>query len=184
MKNLEILSREQVAPETQGIFDALKKKVGMVPNLYATTAHSHAGLVSLLTLGENLDGGEFNAKEGEAIALAVAETNACTYCLSAHTAIGKMVGFNEDETVQLRTGEIADAKLSALTKLAKSLTENRGHADQALIDNFLAAGYSKAALVELVGHVVKNTFTNYINHIADTTVDFPVVKPLETEATA
>ena len=100
MKNLEILSREQVAPETQGIFDALKKKVGMVPNLYATIANSHAGLVSLLTLGENLDGGEFNAKEGEAIALAVAETNACTYCLSAHTAIGKMVGFSEEETIK------------------------------------------------------------------------------------
>mgnify|MGYP001105831262 FL=1 len=178
MKNLEILSREQVAPETQGIFDALKKKVGMVPNLYATIANSHAGLVSLLTLGENLDGGEFNAKEGEAIALAVAETNACTYCLSAHTAIGKMVGFSEEETIKLRTGEIEDTKLSALTRLAKSLTETRGHADQALIDNFLAAGYSKGALVDLVGHVVKNTFTNYINHVADTTVDFPVVKPL------
>lgn len=183
MKNLEILSREQVAPETQGIFDALKQKVGMVPNLYATIGNSHKGLVSLLTLGDNLDGGEFSAKEGEAIALAVGESNACTYCLSAHTAIGKMVGFSEDETVKLRTGETEDAKLAALTQLAKSITEKRGFADQALIDNFFAAGYNKAALVELVGHVVKNTFTNYINHLADTTVDFPVVNPLA-EATA
>lgn len=178
MKNLEILSREQVATETQGVFDALKKKVGMVPNLYATIANSHKGLNALLTLGENLSGGEFTAKEGEAIALAVGESNACSYCLSAHTAIGKMVGFTPEETVQLRTGEIEDTKLLALTKLAKSITENRGLADQTLVDNFFAAGYSKAALVELVAHVVQNTFTNYINHIADTTVDFPVVTPL------
>ncbi|EAY31506.1 carboxymuconolactone decarboxylase family protein [Microscilla marina] len=178
MKNLEILTREQAAPETQGIFDALKKKVGKVPHLYATIAHSHKGLNALLTLGDNLNGGEFSAKEGEAIALAVGESNACTYCLSAHTAIGKMVGFTEEETVQLRTGAIEDTKLSALTKLAKAITEKNGLPDQALIEEFFAAGYNKAALVELVGHVTKNIFTNYINHIAETTVDFPEVTPL------
>ena len=178
MKNLEILSREQVAPETQEVFDALKKKVGMVPNLYATTAHSHKGLNALLTLGDNLNGGEFSAKEGEAIALAVGESNTCGYCLSAHTAIGKMVGFSADEIVQLRTGEIEDPKLNVLTKLAKAITETRGFPEQSLIEEFFAAGYNKAALVELVGHVAKNTFTNYINHIAETTIDFPEVSPL------
>jgi Fic family protein len=89
-----------------------------------------------------------------------------------------MVGFSADETVQLRTGEIEDPKLNVLTRLAKAITETRGFPEQGLIEEFFAAGYNKAALVELVGHVAKNTFTNYINHIAETTIDFPEVSPL------
>ncbi|MDN5203092.1 carboxymuconolactone decarboxylase family protein [Fulvivirgaceae bacterium BMA10] len=178
MKNLEILSREQVAPETQQVFDNLKGAIGMVPNLYATAANSHKGLTALLGLGDALKGGEFSGKEVEAIALAVGEANGCNYCLSAHTAIGKMQGFTEEETVKLRTGEIEDGKLNALTSLAKEITETRGLPSQDTVDRFFSVGYNKAALVELIGFVANNTFTNYLNHIADTTVDFPKVSAL------
>lgn len=174
MKNLEILSREQVQPQTQEVFDNLKKAVGMVPNLYATAANSHIGLTALLGLDSTLKKGSFSGKEVEAIALAVGQSNQCNYCLSAHTAIAKMNGFSESETILLRTTNIQDGKLKALTNLAQEITETKGKPSQANIDSFYEAGYGKDALVELIGLVSLNTFTNYLNHIADTKIDFPV----------
>lgn len=180
MKNLEVLTREQVAPETQGIFDALKQKVGMVPNLYATTANSHHGLQALLELGETLKKGNLTGKEVEAVALAVGETNQCGYCLSAHTAIGKMIGFTEEQTLDIRSGQVADVKIKALTELAREITAERGHPKTETVQAFFSAGYSKGALVDVIGLVALNTFTNYINHIADTAIDFPVAPELTT----
>ncbi len=179
MNNLKVLSREEVAVGTQGVYDALESKVGMVPNLYAATANSSKALNALLTLGENLSGGEFSGKETEAIALSAGEANSCGYCLSAHTAIGKMNGFSEEETLQLRTGEIEDKKLNSLSKLVRNIVITRGKPAQIIIDKFFNLGYSKAALTEVIGHVALNTFTNYINHIANTPIDFPLAPELE-----
>ena len=179
MKNLEILKKEQVAPETQEIFDNLKKAAGMVPNVYAVAANSHSGLKALLGLGETLKKGNFSGKEEEAIALAVGQTNQCGYCLSAHTALGKMRGFSQEETVDIRTGEIEDIKLKILTDLTKEITATRGFPKQGSIDRFFEVGYSKGALVDLIGFVALNTFTNYLNHIADTEIDFPIAPALK-----
>ncbi|GJM30772.1 MAG: alkyl hydroperoxide reductase AhpD [Cyclobacteriaceae bacterium] len=184
MRNLEILSKHQVAPETQQIFDNLKGKLGMVPNLYATAANSHYGLTALLQLEETLKKGELTAKEVEAVALAVAQTNNCQYCLSAHTAVGKMLGFTEEDTLDLRSGGVVDPKLQALTSLAREITESRGVPAEATIAKFFDAGYSKGALVEVIGLVALNTFTNYLNHIADTEVDFPEAKEIATQVNA
>ncbi len=178
MKNLEIRSREEVQPQTQEIFDNLKGAIGMVPNLYATAANSHQGLTALLGLGENLKGGSFSGKEIEAIALAVGQANQCNYCLSAHTALAKMNGFSEAETLLLRNGSIEDNKLNALIALATDITVTKGKPAQENIDKFFDAGYTQGALVELIGHVSLNTFTNYLNHIADTKIDFPVAQEI------
>lgn len=173
MKNLEALTKEQASEATGQIFDAVKSKIGMVPNLYATIGHSAKALEGVLTYGETLGQGEFSTKEIEAVALAVSEKNKCDYCLAAHTAIGKMNGLKEEETIAIRTGDIADEKLHAITTLAANITETRGFPEQQFVDNFFSAGYSKAALVELIGLVALNTFNNYTNNIAGTTVDFP-----------
>ncbi len=178
MKTLEALNRDQVSDNNQQIFDTLKQKVGMVPNLYATAANSNVALGAILGFSETLGGGTFKGKEIEAIALAVGQVNDCEYCLAAHTAIGKMNGFTEAQTLDLRTGEIADEKLRALTQLAIALTENKGRADQRFIDAFFAAGYNQAALVELIGFVAVNTFNNFLNNTAGTTVDFPAAPEL------
>ena len=178
MKTLEALNRDQVSEGNQQIFDVLRKKVGMVPNLYATAANSNVALGAILGLGEALGAGSFSNKEVEAIALAVSQVNDCEYCLAAHTAIGKMNGFTEAQTIDLRTGEVADQKLSALTQLARELADNKGRADQRFIDAFFAAGDDRAALVDLIGFVALNTFNNFLNNTAGTTVDFPAAPEL------
>ena len=180
MANLTPLTRQDVTADNQAIFDQLKQAIGMVPNLYATYANSPVALKAILGLGDTLKAGSFTNREIEAIALAVSEANGCEYCLAAHTAIGKMNGFSEEETVALRTLSIEDEKLNALTRLAESITVTRGRPDQALIDAFYAAGYDKAAFVELIGFVSVNTFNNYLNNIAGTPVDFPAAPALQT----
>jgi alkylhydroperoxidase family enzyme len=91
-----------------------------------------------------------------------------------------MLGFSEAETLEIRQGTIDDPKLQALTALAREITETRGFPAQHIVDGFLAAGYTKGALVDVIGLVALNTFTNYLNHIADTEVDFPVAPQLST----
>lgn len=178
MKNLEILSREQAPANAQAIFDNLKQKLGMVPNLYATAANSPSALQGILEYGATLGKGALSQKEIEAIALVVSQVNGCDYCLSAHTAVGKMVGYSEEQTLQLRKAAIEDEKLRALTTLAKAIAETKGRPEQGLVDNFFAAGYSKAALVDVLGFVAVNTFNNYLNNLVETTIDFPLAPEL------
>lgn len=178
MKNLEPLTFDQASEESQEIFKTLKEKMGKVPNVYATIGNSSKALKGILDLNATLSNGEFNGKEVETIALSVAEANDCDYCRAAHTAVGKMQGLTEEETIEIRSGEIADSKFKALSELAKEMTTTRGNQDQEYINNFFSAGYSKEALAELIGFVAVNTITNYTNHIADTDIDFPIAPEL------
>jgi len=178
MKNLEKLTKDQASEASKEIFEALESKMGMVPNIYATIGNSAPALKATLGIGEALGKGEFSGKETEAIALSVSQINDCGYCLAAHTAIGGNHGFSQDEMVAIRNGEVQDTKLKALTELAKAITESKGYPEQSKVDNFFDAGYSKAALAELIVLVGLNTITNYTNHIAGTEVDFPTAPEL------
>ncbi len=173
MANINPLSYEEAPVESQTIFEHLKKKLGKVPNLYATVGYSPKALSGVLSFGQTLSEGEFNGKEVEAIALAIGQANGCDYCLSAHTTLGKLNGLTELETLELRQGRSSDPKLSVLANLAQEIIESRGHPAQTTLEAFFAVGYSKAALAELIGLVALNTFTNYFNHIVQTDNDFP-----------
>lgn len=179
MNTINVPTRDQVDSKAQAIFDNLKKKVGMVPNIYATIGHSSNALESLLGFSEGLTKGTFNAREREAISLAVSEVNGCTYCLSAHTAIAKMNGFSEEETHHLRAGTIQDQKLSIITRLAIAITQNRGKAGQELVEEFFAAGYSKSALIDLTALVAERTFMNFVGRLTGVPIDFPKATPLQ-----
>lgn len=179
MATLKPLSREQASPAVQPIYDVLKSKVGMVPNLYATIANSANTLPAYLVFDEALGKGVFSAKERQAIFLVVSQVNGCHYCQSAHTALGKMNGFTEEETIQLRTATIADQKLNALTSLAAEITRTHGNPSQKSLDVFQAAGYGADALVELVAHIGYKTVANYLHNIAQFPIDFPVAKELD-----
>lgn len=178
MKHLNIPTRDEVASKAQQIFDDFKNKMDMVPNLYAVIGHSANALETYLSFSNGQAEGSFNAREREAINLAVSQTNQCNYCLAAHTAIGKMNDFDDDDIMQLRDGSITDEKLRILSRLATSITENRGSADPDLVDAFFAAGYDKTALVDLVAQVADKTFSNYIGRLTNVTVDFPEAAPI------
>jgi uncharacterized peroxidase-related enzyme len=160
--------------ETQDTLNAVKQKLGMVPNLFSTFAHAPAVLHSYLAFSDAIGKGRLSAGEREVVALAVAQSNSCAYCLAAHTAIGKGAGLSDaDVDAARRTG--GTPRNSALAALAKQLTNNRGRVSDADFAQFKATGFSDGDVLEVVALVALNTLTNYVNHVADTDVDFPKV---------
>lgn len=179
MSTFNVPKREEVSEKNQAIFDTLEKAVGFVPNLYATYAHSENALENYLNLSNAKT--SLTAKQKEVVNLAVSQVNECSYCLSAHTAIGKMNGFTESEILELRAGHsTSDSKLNALAGLAKNLTEKRGAADNAIVENFFNQGWSKENLVDAIVLVGDKTISNYLHKTTNVPVDFPVAEPLET----
>lgn len=179
MSTFNVPTREEVNTNNQAIFDNLNKALGFVPNLYATYAHSETALENYLNLSNAKT--SLSSKEKEVVNLAVSEVNQCIYCLSAHTAIGKMNGFTDEQILELRAGNASfDSKFNALAKLAKNITENRGKASQDVIENFFSAGYSKGNLIDTIVLVGDKTISNYVHSTTQIPVDFPVAQPLQT----
>ncbi len=181
MKTITVPTREQVDSKSQQIFDNLKKNLGMVPNMYATIGYSSDALENYLNYSGKAGKSTFNTKEIEAIKLAVAEANGCEYCTSAHTAIAKMNGFTEEETLKLRAGVIEDERLSVLSQLGREIALNRGKVDDSYLENFYAQGFDEKALIDLIAVVIDISFTNYVHNLTHIPVDFPAAKELSEE---
>lgn len=174
MKTISVPTREQVSPANQTLFDNLTKAIGTVPNLYAVYAHSENALGTYLALSGAKT--SLRPKEKEVVNLVVSQVNGCDYCLAAHTAISKLQGFTDDQILEIRRASISfDSKLDALAKLAKSITENKGHADEQVVENFYAAGYNEGSLIDVVMVVGDKTITNYIYALTGIPVDFPQI---------
>jgi len=179
MSLLSLPTQAQLEPAARQILDAVSAKLGMVPNLYTYIARSPNALESYLDFQQAQASGSFKAREREAVFLAVSEANGCEYCQAAHTTVGKMNGFTEEETRQLRAGNHPDRRLRAITRLAAAVTTQRGRVDTALIEEFFIAGYDETALVDLVTLVADKTLANYLHNMAGFEVDFPAAEPLE-----
>ena len=138
MSTFKVPTREEVSTNNQAIFDNLNKGLGFVPNLFATYAYSDTALENYLNFANAKT--SLSAKEKEVVNLAVSQVNECIYCLSAHTAIGKMNGFTDEQILELRAGySTVNNKLDALAKLAKNITERRGKTDETVLENFFNA---------------------------------------------
>lgn len=163
----------------QPLLEAVKKQIGSVPNLFRVVSNSPAALEGYLGLSGALGKGALPAATRERVALAVAEINGCAYCLSAHSFIGKtMAKLDEAEILANRNGHSTDPKADAAVRFAAQVTKARGHVSDDDLRAVRLAGYDDAQLVEIILHVALNTWTNYLNSVAETVIDFPVAKPL------
>lgn len=169
-------TRSEVSPTNQDIFDSLNKALGFVPNLYATIAYSDNGLKKYLDY-QNAKTSLSN-KEKEAVNLVVSQVNGCIYCQSAHTVLGKMNGFDDNQLLDIRNGKSENPKLNALVKLAADITKNRGNASDDNVDDFFAQGYTKENLVDLILQVSDKTAMNYLHNLTNVPVDFPLAESL------
>ncbi|MFL5744669.1 MAG: carboxymuconolactone decarboxylase family protein [Niastella sp.] len=177
MKTFTVPTRENVTEANQAIFDTLKKKIGKVPNLFATMAYSKNALGAYLSLS----GGPYSltAKEKEVVNLAVSQANGCEYCLAAHTAIGKLNGFTDDQILEIRSGAVSfDGKYNALAALAKSFVGNFGKASEDAVNNFFEAGYNNENLVDTIILIGDKTITNYLYAVTNVPLDFPAAPAL------
>jgi uncharacterized peroxidase-related enzyme len=157
------------------LLDGVQKGLGVTPNLFRVAANSRATLEALTSLFGAVGKGRLGAKAREAIALTVSEIDACDYCLSAHTALGTGAGLTPGALEGARRADSDDARLAAILRFAKLVTERRGHvADEDLVA-LRKVDVSDAEIVEIVANVALTTFTNYLNEVASTDIDFPVV---------
>lgn len=176
MPRISALTTAQAPAASQPLLEAVHQKLGMVPNLLKTLAHSPAALRYYLSGSEALGGGSLPAALREQIALATAGANACDYCASAHTLMGKGAGLTATEMARNLNGRSEDTRAQAALDFASVVVRDRGQVDDAALQAVRAAGYSDADVVEIVAHVAANILTNYVNHVAGTVIDFPVVK--------
>lgn len=180
MTTFTIPTREEVSENNQAIFDQLNSALGFVPNLYAYYAKNETALADYLALQNRKS--TLKAKEREVVNLVTSEINGCQYCQAAHTALGKMNGFSEDQILEIRSGSaLFDDKLNALAKFTASVVTNRGKADQISKDAFFAAGYTEANLIDVVIIVGDKIMSNYIHNLTGFAIDFPAAPKLETE---
>lgn len=177
MSRLSIPSTVESSPAaSQPLLTAVKGQLGSVPNLFRLLGVSPAALEGYLGLSGALGRGTLDARTRARLAMTVAEVNGCTYCLSAHTFLGKNAAKLSDAELDAnRRGTSSDAQAAAALAFAKKVVEQRGHVSEGDLAAVKAAGYSDAQVLEIVLHVALNTLTNYVNSVVDTDVDFPVV---------
>jgi uncharacterized peroxidase-related enzyme len=173
---LTAVNPDQTTGKAKDLLSAVKAKLGMAPNMMRTMANSPAVLEGYLNFNAALGGGELPTGLREQIALAVAEANSCEYCLSAHTALGKMAGLKPEQVSQSRDAAASDPKADAALKFAVSVVNSRGAVTDAEFSKVRAAGFSEGEVAEILAHVAINVFTNYFNKAALTVVDFPKVE--------
>ncbi len=161
---------------SRSLLEAVKKQLGVVPNMFRLISNSPAALEGYLGLSAALSKGRLPAPTRERIALAVAEENGCSYCLSAHTYLGKnLAKLDEAEISVNRKGASNDSKADAAVRFAVKLVQERGHVSEDDLRAVKAVGYDDAQVIEIVLHVALNTWTNLINVVGATDIDFPIV---------
>jgi uncharacterized peroxidase-related enzyme len=179
MSRIAIPALDEAPAASAPLLEAVNTQLGVVPNLFRLVSISPAALTGLTSLSGALSK-TLDVRTRERIALAVAQVNGCDYCLSAHTYLGLNAAKISPEEIALnRQGRSGDPRADAAVRFVAKVAEARGRVGDADLQAVRAAGYSDAQIVEIVGLVAENVFTNLINNVAQTDIDFPVVSAAE-----
>ncbi|MES2129161.1 MAG: carboxymuconolactone decarboxylase family protein [Pseudomonadota bacterium] len=176
MSRIAIQTAEQSPAASLPLLDAVNKQLGVIPNLMKMVGNSPAALEGYLSLNGAVGKGVLPMPMRELLALATAEFNGCDYCLSAHSYLGKnLAKLSETEMHQARDFHSIDPATNAALHFARRVLAERGHVSDADVAAIRAAGFGDAGIVEIVTNVALNVLTNYLNNVAATDIDFPLV---------
>ena len=178
MERITAINPQTAEGRARELLDAVKARLGLVPNMTRSMAVSPSVLDAYLGFSGALAHGVLPARVREQLALDVGEANHCHYCVSAHSALGKRAGLTDQDVLDSRRGASADPKADVLLRFARTVLEKRGVVEDADLALVRQAGYGDAEIAEVVAHVGLNVFTNYFNHVAGTPIDFPKVPAL------
>ncbi len=182
MPRLKTINPETAQGKAKLLLDGVQKSLGMTPNIMRMLANSPAALEAYLGLMKSLSGANIDAKTRESIALVTSAANGCDYCASAHTAIGKMVGLSDEETRASLRGQSSEPTRAAALQFAQAIVEKRGWVNDQDLERVRESGLGDAEITEIVATIAMTMFSNYFNHVAQTDIDFPIVKVGETRA--
>lgn len=175
MSRLNVVNPSTATGRSGELLQAVKAKLGLIPNMTRAMAESPAVLASYLAFTESLGTGKLAPRLRELIALAVAESNGCDYCLSAHSAIGGLLKIPQADIEAARSADSADDRTRAALRFARAVIDARGHVSDDELAGVRKAGWSDAEIGEIVATVALNVFTNLFNSVAATEIDFPRV---------
>ena len=181
MSRINQIATETASDRARPLLDAVKNKLGLVPNMMRAMANSPAVLDGYLQLSGALSKGTLSARAREQLSLAVAQANGCDYCLAAHSTIGKMVGLTAEQVRDSRLGTAVDPKADALIRFALEVVRTRGRVSDEALAEVREAGIDDGVIAEIVAHVALDVFTNYFNNVTQTDVDFPKAPELTRE---
>jgi uncharacterized peroxidase-related enzyme len=173
MSRIHPINQETADPKALEITAAVKKALGIVPNMVAAMAQSPAVASAWVSFNQALSQGALSAKSRERLALAVAEENACDYCLAAHTYLGGKAGLSEQEILDNRRGTSDEPKVAAALGFARKLVHTRGQVSDEDVAVLREHGFTEGEIAEIIANVALNIFTNYFNIAAGTEIDFP-----------
>lgn len=173
MSRIKTVDPNTAKGEAKELLETVKASMGRTPNIIKTMANSPAILKGFIDFSGALNEGGLSQELREQIALAVAEANRCDYCLDAHSAIAKMKGLSDEQILDGRRGTSKDAKENEAIRFALELVENKGFVSDDSYSKIKGAGFTDGEVLEIVGNVTLNIFTNFINHVAETESDFP-----------
>jgi uncharacterized peroxidase-related enzyme len=173
MSRLNPINQENANPKALEIVTAVKKALGIVPNMVATMAQSPAVAHAYVGFSHALAQGSLSAKSRERLALVVAQENACDYCLAAHTFLGGKAGLSEHEILDNRRGISDEPKVAAALAFARKLVQSRGQVSDADVASLREHGFTDGEIAEIIANVALNIFTNYFNIAASVEIDFP-----------
>jgi uncharacterized peroxidase-related enzyme len=175
MSRLNTVDPNSATGKAKDLLDAVKGKLGIVPNMTKVMANSPAVLESYLGFSGALGGGLLDAQTREQLALVVSQDNQCDYCLSAHTAIGKMVGLTPHQVLESRKGNGTTPRTTAALAFAKRVLDTHGQISESDLTAVRDAGFNDGEIAEIIAHVALNVFTNYFNIATEVAIDFPKV---------
>jgi len=176
MARITSLEPNQAEAPARDLLQAAEKKMGRIPNILKSLAHSPTALGFYMTSSEALGQGTLSARDREQIALATAGANGCEYCASAHTALGKNLEIEESELGRNLEGHSDDPRTDALLGFVGSVLETSGHVSDDELRAVREAGFSDGQVAEIVANVAFNAFTNFFNSVAQPRIDFPRVE--------
>ena len=166
-------------PKAQELLDGVKKLLGVTPNVFTTLAHSPAALGVFVNALGAMSNSRLGAGLREQISVAVAGASGCDYCASAHTAFGGLHKIDANELMRNLQAHSANPRVEAGLAFARTVVHRRGRVSDAELEAVRRAGYSDAEIIDIVALVAVNLLTNYVNHVAGTEIDFPVVATSE-----
>lgn len=182
MKTLEqstfsVPTRNEVSETNQALFDNLKKNLGFVPNLYAYFTKNETALGDYLKLQSRKS--SLTGKEREIINLVTSQINGCRYCQSAHTVLGKMHGFSDDQILEIRHEKATfDQRFDALAAFTAAVVRERGHVSEEVKERFFSAGYTEANMIDVVIIIGDKVMSNYLHNLTGFEIDFPLAEEI------
>jgi len=176
MARIHLVTDSAATSQTQALLSDIHRAFGATPNMFRAVANSPAALKSMWGSFGALGGGVISAQLSEQIAVAIADRNACHYCLAAHTALGRKAGVSAADMAAAQAGEASDPQTAAALRFALKLVNDRGQVDAADVEALRAVGFDDEQIVEILAHVALNLFTNYVNVAFEVPLDFPGVR--------